>query len=166
MTQRASAHQPSQNQTLWHRLGIALAPLLLAGCYAAAPPPPKAAEEPAIEPLPPTEMRSLTAQEKALLTKGFASSLKDPGSAQFQWTKVPKRLPADSALDYCGMVNAKNSYGGYTGANPYIGMIFITNGKIIGGSIVATADPRPGYAEIVPNMCRKKGLNPYAISEG
>lgn len=141
------------------------AALALSGCYAASEPPPKAAEQPDIPPIPAAETRSLTAQEKALLSKGFAATLKDPASAQFQWAKVPKRLP-ESTLDYCAMVNAKNSYGGYTGASPFLGMIFITKGKIIGGAIVATTDSRPGYAEIIPTMCRKKGLDPYAISEG
>lgn len=107
----------------------------------------------------------MTAQEKALLAKSFAYGLKDPNSAQFQWTKVPKSLPKDS-FEYCALVNAKNSYGGYTGATPFIGMVLIRDGKIAGGTIAAIGETRPLYSHIIPDMCRKKGLDPYAVSEG
>lgn len=144
---------------------ITLPPLILAGCLAAAPPPPKIAEQPTIAPLAAADLRSLTPQEKAVLAKTFAAGLKDPTSAIFQWTKVPKKLP-DDGFDYCGTVNAKNSYGGYTGAVPFIGLILVGKGKIAGGVIAATGDIRPEYSQIIPDMCRKKGLDPFAVSEG
>jgi len=139
--------------------------LALAGCYTASTPPPAKVADPDVPLLAASDLRTLTANEKALLAKGFVATLKDPGSAQFQWAKVPKRLP-ESGFDYCAMVNAKNSYGGYIGAQPFIGMVMVNNGKIIGGVIAAVGDANPTYQQIIPDMCRKKGLDPYAISDG
>lgn len=110
----------------------------------------------------PDQLRDLTAAEKAVLAKGFAAGLKDPASAKFEWAKIQKSLPMDGPLEYCAVVNAKNSFGGYVGAAPFLGIIMIVNGKIITGSMGAVGDTDPRYANIVPTMCREKGLNPYA----
>lgn len=139
-------------------------PLVLAGCFAGGLPT-KAAQEPDVAPLPAAELRPLTAPEKAALAKGFAAGLKDPASAQFQWTMVPKRLPEGSSMDYCALVNAKNSYGGYIGAQPFIGMILIANNKIVSGLMIGVGESDPRYRNIVPDMCRKKGLDPFAVSD-
>ncbi|OZS72283.1 hypothetical protein CHI95_22510 [Providencia rettgeri] len=58
--------------------------------------------------------RSLTNEEKTNVEKAVKATLKDPDSATFKHTKLV--LSGDGVVDrYCGMVNAKNSYGGYTG---------------------------------------------------
>jgi hypothetical protein len=49
------------------------------------------------------------AAEKAIVLEG----LKDPGSAQFRNLKRYTRM-------VCGEVNAKNSYGGYVGFEPFL----------------------------------------------
>ncbi|MCK1507194.1 hypothetical protein [Bradyrhizobium sp. 18] len=135
---------------------------LLSGCYATASPPPVA--EAPVPQLSADQLRELTPAEKATLSKGFAGGLKDPDSAKFQWTRVPKVLPADGMIDYCGLVNAKNSYGGYIGAQPFIGTIQVSKGKILTGAVGAVGDPTPMYREILPKMCRDKGLDPFAVS--
>ena len=58
--------------------------------------------------------RPLTAAEKAALAPLLAQNMKDPNAAQFKWMPViiAKR---DNITDYCGLVNGKNTYGGYTG---------------------------------------------------
>jgi hypothetical protein len=135
---------------------------LLSGCYATATPPP-VVEAPAPQ-LSADRLRELTPAEKAILSKGFAGGLKDPDSAKFQWTRIPKALPNDGMIDYCGLVNAKNSYGGYIGAQPFIGTIQVSKGKIVAGAVGAVGDPTPMYREILPKMCRDKGLDPFAVS--
>jgi hypothetical protein len=40
------------------------------------------------------EVRDLTSTEKAILAKGFATGLKDPDSAKFQWAKNPQGYAA------------------------------------------------------------------------
>jgi hypothetical protein len=108
------------------------------------------------------QVRELTPAEKAILSKGFAASLKDPDSAKFQWAKIQIGLPMDGAIDYCGQVNAKNSFGGYVGSQPFIASVMITKGKITGGAIGAIGEN--DYPMIVPHMCREKGLDPFAVS--
>jgi hypothetical protein len=61
--------------------------------------------------------RALTDKEKIIITRAVTASLKDPDSAKFQW--VPIVEDARSAA-YCGLVNAKNSYGGYVGYYPFL----------------------------------------------
>lgn len=53
--------------------------------------------------------KPFTAAEKAEVRAAFADILKDPSSAEIRW------LPVSDPMTYCGWVNAKNSYGGYTG---------------------------------------------------
>lgn len=45
--------------------------------------------------------------------------LKDPGSAQFRGIKL-LRDDQGKAYGFCGYVNAKNSFGGYTGENYFL----------------------------------------------
>ena len=78
--------------------------LALAGCAGATPP---AADAPIAS-------RPLSDAEKAALGPILAAKLKDPGAAQFKWMPVALR-DRDGITDYCGLVNGKNSYGGYTG---------------------------------------------------
>lgn len=141
------------------RLRGAVFALALCGCGSLPSSQPEIAAAPL---LPASEMRDLTQAEKAILAKGFAAGLKDPGSAQFQWAKIQKGLPTDGTIDYCAVVNAKNSYGGYIGATPFMGTIQVTNGKIAAGMMGAVGYTERQYADLLPKMCRDKGLNPYA----
>ncbi|MFT3942080.1 hypothetical protein [Rhodopseudomonas sp.] len=122
------------------------------------------AEPPDLPPLAASETRELTATEKALLAKAFSADLKDPDSGRFKWARVPKTL-SDGTIDYCGLVNGKNSYGGYNGFKPFIGVITVKSGRITGGNIAAIADSDLRYADIVPKMCRQKGLTVLAASD-
>jgi hypothetical protein len=58
--------------------------------------------------------RDLTPAEKLSFAPVFAAGLKDPSAAQFKWMPVIL-TERDGITDYCGLVNGKNSYGGYTG---------------------------------------------------
>ena len=58
--------------------------------------------------------RELTPAEKLSFTPILAAGLKDPSAAQFKWMPVIL-TERDGITDYCGLVNGKNSYGGYTG---------------------------------------------------
>jgi hypothetical protein len=107
------------------------------------------------------ELRPLTAAEKIALGKMLAQSLKDPGSAQWQWTMFPKN--ADGSISYCAQVNAKNSYGGYNGFKTFISVLNVTKGKITAGAIAGIQDNDRRYSDIVPDMCRKEGVDPYKL---
>jgi len=58
--------------------------------------------------------RDLSDAEKAAISKVVSDRLKDPESARFKWMKM-----VVGSINYCGLVNAKNSYGGYTGYTPF-----------------------------------------------
>jgi len=76
-----------------------------------------------------TESQRLDAIEQAK-QKGMElvrSALKDPVSAQFEDVRA-----ADGEGVVCGLVNAKNSYGGYTGFKIFLshkGQVFIDDGS-------------------------------------
>lgn len=89
--------------------GALAAAAVLAGCQTASSPPPTSGI--------PNEAMFATAKQAVL------AGLKDPGSAQFvgafdRRTKVNGfGQPVDVV---CGRVNAKNSFGGYTGAKLFV----------------------------------------------
>jgi hypothetical protein len=111
-------------------------------------------------PLPDSELRELTEAEKKQLGPLLAATLKDPESAKFIWTKVPKQMP--STFHYCGMVNAKNSYGGYTGAHPFLAVISTDKNKIVVGSIAGVGGTAIA-TKVVEDQCAEHGLNPYRV---
>jgi hypothetical protein len=58
--------------------------------------------------------RELSPAEKLALTPFVAAGLKDPSAAQLKWMPVVL-TEREGITDYCGLVNGKNSYGGYAG---------------------------------------------------
>ena len=58
--------------------------------------------------------RDLTSIEKAAIGQAVARKTKDPESAKFLWMPVAV-TERDGITDYCGLINGKNSYGGFTG---------------------------------------------------
>jgi hypothetical protein len=61
--------------------------------------------------------RPLTKVEMAVLEMEIKAKLKDPDSAKIE------PLPYRGGIAVCGKVNAKNSYGGYTGFVPFSAMV-------------------------------------------
>lgn len=59
--------------------------------------------------------RPLTSIEKLAIEKSVKSQLKDPESARFTFPNLLEGSLTDLPGRYCGKVNAKNSYGGYSG---------------------------------------------------
>jgi hypothetical protein len=65
--------------------------------------------------------RALTAPEKAAVAREVRAGLKDPGSATFKWPLwITTKTSGEMNLSYCGLVNAKNSLGGYRGDAPFM----------------------------------------------
>jgi hypothetical protein len=86
----------------------AVAVIALAGCVSS---------EPTAEAIA-APRRSLTAEEKAMISHAVAFKLKDPDAAKFLWTPLVVHT-REGVTDYCGLVNGKNSYGGYVGFDKY-----------------------------------------------
>lgn len=72
---------------------------------------------------PPTlmQMRALTMAEKTQLAASLSQTLKDPGAAQFKW--MPVAITDAPSVGYCGLINGKNSYGGYEGYRMFFATI-------------------------------------------
>jgi hypothetical protein len=130
---------------------IGLAALVLAGCQttAAQAPAPSAASSDPIEKGSPV---SLTAAQNAAVKAGVRKSLKDPDSARFDdGFKAVK--DSKGVVSVCGMVNAKNSYGGYTGSKPFVGVLVSS-----GGFIVAGMGGTEGATYGVQETCKQMGI--------
>ncbi len=61
--------------------------------------------------------RALTKIERIAIERSVKERLKDPDSAKFKHSKLVQTKKEGNI--YCGLVNAKNSFGGYTGFQPF-----------------------------------------------
>ena len=96
----------------------------------------------------------------AMVEDAIRAQLKDPDSAQFTWPNGFRigwyRPPFGKKYVgwiTCGTVNARNSFGGYTGRSAAIGII--SNGAVIATDIDSSA-----YRDMpfVGEACRKIGI--------
>jgi hypothetical protein len=62
----------------------------------------------------------LTDKQLIAVRKGVAQSLKDPESARFGRIIAGQ---TSQGIVVCGYVNGKNSYGGYIGEKPFVGVL-------------------------------------------
>lgn len=90
--------------------------------------------------------------ERTAVTALVHAELKDPSSAQFQW------LPIAKSGIYCGRVNAKNSYGGYTGFRPFVVFWNEATGlrKPLPGALVAS-DSDNAMTDVIQQQCSSAG---------
>jgi hypothetical protein len=79
------------------------------------------------------------------------AKLKDPGSAQFGPIQRAMRpnMRGEPTDTICGTVNAKNSYGGYIGAMPFV--YFVASGTL--SMVDAVQTPGDVSAIVWRNMC-------------
>ena len=96
--------------------------------------------------------RPLNKMERQAVIKSVKEQLKDPGSAQF---KLGKFVTPESGY-YCGMVNSKNSYGGYVGFSPFQGFIFKNKKGGYSAYMMGLDSP-----EVSAQMCAEKGYKLY-----
>lgn len=97
---------------------------------------------------------NLSQIEQTAVVDGVKARLKDPVSAIFGGV-VAKKDP-DVVVYVCGSVNAKNSYGGYTGHEPYSGML-IGNGAKVFFAVVGIAGSEDEATAIL-SVCHDRGL--------
>lgn len=127
----------------------AVASLLMLGCQAAPQYPGVSTAPPAPRPTP-SSPYALSPSEVAATQAGVRSFLKDPYSAMFSGRILAARH-TDGTITACGLVNAKNSYGGYTGDGPYIA-------TIRDGAVVDAATGTGRDAQFVVQLCRERGV--------
>jgi hypothetical protein len=109
-----------------------------------------------------TASNDLSNAEKSVIAKVIAGKLKDPDSAKFRWG--PAHRVSGGVISYCGMVNGKNSYGGYVGFVPFyvdgvthadrrIYLVVPPLAKVGGGSEDSVE------SEVVKRLCEKNGYD-------
>lgn len=88
--------------------GLLLLALMLAGCAAS---PPLERGTPMV----------LSPEQTSAVHDGVRKALKDPDSARFGLVSAGRL--ASGGIVACGWINAKNSFGGYTGEKPFGGIL-------------------------------------------
>ena len=97
----------------------------------------------------------LTSLQIDAVHRGIRNRLKDPNSAIFGRIVAGVSGDDPNMLSVCGWVNAKNSYGGYTGDRPFMGALMIDSNHFIPIRIGAT-DSQAGAVLMV---CAQDGLS-------
>ena len=107
------------------------------------------------------QTRPLTSAEKATISAKYGAGLKAPLSAQYKWHQVPL---ADSVkggqVGYCFEVNAKNSYGGYTGYKLIMGTLRRSNGRVVAFDyVMGNIDDTPELLSATADLCKGFGIS-------
>ena len=94
----------------------------------------------------------LTPAQIAAVQESVRDNLKDPESARFGPMFAAR--PKDGGMPMvCGYVNARNSFGGYVGDQPFIGVL-VSNGKFAALSIGDGGTK----STVALKMCRENGV--------
>ncbi len=72
---------------------------------------------------PPGVPVTLEAKDVAAVQDAVRARLKDPGSAQFGRAPLSAARNPNGSIAVCGLVNSKNSFGGYSGARPFFAVL-------------------------------------------
>lgn len=92
--------------------------------------------------------RSLTPAERAIVEAATTKELPDPDAAKFKWLKY------NGHRHYCGLLNGKNSYGGYIGYRHYtVDVERDDAGHIVSAGKVSIVDPGTSYADVMKTVC-------------
>lgn len=92
--------------------------------------------------------RSLTPAEKSVVEAAASSGLLDPDAAKFKWFKY------NGSDHYCGLLNGKNSYGGYIGYRHYsVDVKRDGSGNIVAADKLSVVDASTSYADTMRIIC-------------
>jgi len=125
-------------------VALGLGAMSLAACQAVPPPPP-------------TVPYTLNGNEIDAVKKGVTDSLKDPTSALFR-SDFKAAKDVKGVVYVCGMVNGKNSFGGYVGDKPFIGVLATMEGGKIATFGVTGMGGTDTETYVVTNMCQQYGI--------
>lgn len=134
------------------RKWVLVACAMLAGCTAAQQSPAPLEKS--------TTYRALSAGDVKIVQDGVRKSLKDPGSATFGPMTAAQEGKDHSWV--CGVVNAKNSFGGYTGNRPFMGMLVHmgVGGKGVSMFQVTSMGGTEAETYATMEMCSRYGVVP------
>lgn len=113
--------------------------------------------------------RELTAGERQALAPRIAAGFKDPGAAQFKWMPVTL-IERDGITDYCGLVNGKNIYGGYSGfVRFYAHLKKDDRGQFTHATVRSVEQPNRELNPLDPRwlngVCEKFGYDDFSLAK-
>ena len=113
--------------------------------------------------------RELTPAEKLSFAPVLAAGLKDPSAAQFKWMPVILN-ERDGITDYCGLVNGKNSYGGYAGFVRFYAQLKTDDkGQFIKATLRAVEPPNRETNAFDPRwlngICEQYGYDDFSLAK-
>jgi hypothetical protein len=110
--------------------------------------------------------RELSQSEKSIISKSVISSLKDPEAARFKWLPLVVHS-RDGVTDYCGLLNGKNSYGGYTGYMPfYVQLILDKEGNVVSSELRAMQKNHDDISrDVARGVCGRFGYADFSAAQ-
>lgn len=109
--------------------------------------------------LKPGKLISLNKRQLNAVHEGLRESLKDPDSAKFGGAIAAKIIDNDGQyhIAVCGLVNAKNGYGGYTGNRWFYGHLLPTKNKTEIFAPIRIAEDGSD-TQIIAEYCTAEGM--------
>lgn len=102
-----------------------------------------------------TSPTTLSEAQRATVHRAVTAVLKDPESARFG--AMNAGVTKQGAILVCGYVNAKNSFGGYTGDSPYWGWLQ-PSGAFQVRDMASDWGASPSNAVAIVSNCRANGV--------
>lgn len=112
----------------------------------------------------------LNEEEKIVVEKSVREALKDPESARFKWLPLADKSTergATKSIVYCGLVNSRNSFGGYTGDVPFaVFLVWTERSELISGLVgIGLADRDSPRTKAILETCAKQGYTDFYLAE-
>jgi len=100
---------------------------------------------------PPGQPYALSSKAVRAIQADVRQAMKDPDSARFG--RIAAAIDSDGVVTACGWVNGKNSYGGYTGELPFMGIYSLERGRYMLADIASASE-----ASATVIVCRNRGV--------
>lgn len=94
----------------------------------------------------------LSKQEVSWVKRDVKGAMKDPDSARFGTIAASKN--GEGTVTVCGYVNGRNSFGGYTGEVPFMGILTSTSFLVANIAAASATD-----VAAMTNVCRRAGIS-------
>ena len=112
----------------------------------------------------PIETRDLRSSERSTIADAVRGALKDPASARFRIGRVAymEDKAERNTRMHCGWVNAKNSFGGYSGEQMFMVLLNVQDERVMGAALAGLDKTNDGSS--VEELCAIMGYGDYYLS--
>ena len=113
--------------------------------------------------------RDLTQTEKLAIGAAIARKMKDPDSVKFLWMPVAL-IEENGNTRYCGLINGRNSYGGFTGYTRFYAHLRKgEKGQLTSAELRAMEEPNRQANPLDPRwlngICEKYGYENFDLAK-